>query len=137
VANSFSVTASNMTVTLTVNGTVQTNKLTLTGIQVQATEGGAVPASGAILRSSSNPGSAAVTGLTNDVTAFGSLSQAIGVLRLFTILPGQSFTDAATVSASGISGTPAAQAAGTAFNLVELVDRKSTRLNSVTVASRM
>jgi len=87
VVNSFSVTSSNLTVNLTVSGTVQTNRLTLTNLQMQATEGGAVPSSGTILRTTANPGTAAITGITSGSTSFGALSQAVGALRLFTILP--------------------------------------------------
>jgi uncharacterized repeat protein (TIGR01451 family) len=59
--------------------------------------------------------------VSNDVTNFGSLSQALGALRLFVLLPGQSLTDGSSVASSGISGSPANQAAGVAFNLAELV----------------
>src|SRR6185369_7264197 len=46
---------------------------------------------------------------------------AVGALRLFVVLPGQSLTDGATVASSGIAGAAPNQAAGVAFNLVELV----------------
>src|ERR1043166_8410258 len=121
VVNSFSVTASNLTVNLTVTGTAQTNSLTLTNIQVQAIEGGALPSSGTMLRTTGNPGTATITGITSGSTTFGALSQAVGALRLFTVLPGQLFTDAGSVAASGISGAALAQTAGTAFNLPQLV----------------
>src|SRR5439155_1273838 len=61
--NSLSVTSSNVTVNLTITGTGQINSLTLSGIQVQATEGGNVPGSGNIFRSAGNPGTATVTGI--------------------------------------------------------------------------
>jgi uncharacterized repeat protein (TIGR01451 family) len=121
VVNSFSVTASNLTVNLTVTGTAQTNSLTLTNIQVQAIEGGALPSSGTMLRTTGNPGTATITGITSGSTTFAALSQAVGALRLFTVLPGQLFTDAGSVAASGISGAALAQTAGTAFNLPQLV----------------
>src|SRR5207248_11369281 len=83
--NSITVTASNITVNLTASGTGQINNLTISGIQVQATEGGNLPASGAILRTAANPGTATVSGITTDSTSFGSLSQAIGALRLYVV----------------------------------------------------
>jgi uncharacterized repeat protein (TIGR01451 family) len=115
------ITASSITVNITVNATARLDNLTISGIQVQAIEGGSLPAAGNILRSSANPGTAVIVGMTNDVTNFGSLSQALGALRLQVVLPGQTFTDGSTVAASGISGAPPSQAAGVAFNLVELV----------------
>ena len=115
------VTASSITINITVNAVARLDNLTLGGIQVQATEGGNLPAAGSILRSSVNPGTAVIVGMTNDVTNFGSLSLALGALRLHVVLPGQSFSDGSTVAASGISGAAANQAAGAAFNLVELV----------------
>src|SRR5689334_10527792 len=77
------ITASSITINITVNATAQRDLLTLGGIQVQAVDGGTLPASGNILRSSANPGTATIVGVSNDVTNFGSLSQAIGALRLF------------------------------------------------------
>jgi uncharacterized repeat protein (TIGR01451 family) len=115
------ITASTITINITVNATAQRDLLTLSGIQVQAVEGGTLPASGNILRSSANPGTATIVGVSNDVTNFGSLSQAIGALRLFVVLPGQSLTDGATVASSGIAGAAPNQVAGVAFNLTELV----------------
>src|SRR6266480_2333075 len=50
--NSTTVTASNITVNFDVGGTAQINSLTISGIQVQATEAGNVPGSGSILRTS-------------------------------------------------------------------------------------
>ena len=102
--SSTTVTASNITVNFDVSGTGQINSLTISGIQVQTTEGGNVPGAGNILRTSGNPGNATVNGITNDATSLGSLSQAVGALRLYVVLPGQTFTDAATLAASGISG---------------------------------
>src|ERR1044072_2781275 len=115
------VSATEITVNLTVSATARLDNLTLSGIQVQAVEGGALPVAGNILRSSANPGTATIVGVTNDATNFGSLSQAAGALRLFVVLPGQSFTDGSTVAASGVSGAAPNQAAGVAFNLSELV----------------
>jgi hypothetical protein len=115
------ITASTITINITVNATARLDNLTLSGIQVQAVEGGTLPGSGNMLRTSANPGTATIVGVSNDVTNFGSLSQAVGALRLFVVLPGQSLTDGATVASSGIAGAAPNQAAGVAFNLVELV----------------
>src|SRR5438105_3694122 len=87
--NSITVTASNLTANFSVNGTAQVNTLTISGIQVQANEGGVLPDSGTIFRTAANPGTATLTGIANNSTSFGSLSQAIGALRLFAVLPGQ------------------------------------------------
>ncbi len=119
--NSTTVTATTITVNYDITNTSQINNITISGIQVQATEGGSIPASGNILRTSGNPGTATITGVTNGTTNFGSLSQAVGALRLYVVLPGQTFTDAATLAASGITGTPTAQTAGTSFNITNLV----------------
>jgi len=115
------ITASTITINITVNATARLDNLTLSGIQVQAVEGGILPVSGNMLRTTANPGTATIVGVSNDVTNFGSLSQALGALRLFVVLPGQSLTDGATVASSGIAGVAPNQAAGVAFNLVELV----------------
>ncbi|HXJ65850.1 MAG TPA: Ig-like domain-containing protein, partial [Actinomycetota bacterium] len=115
------ITASSITINITVTAAARLDNLTLGGIQVQAVEGGTLPVSGNMLRTSANPGTATIVGVSNDVTNFGSLSQAVGALRLFVVLPGQSLTDGATVASSGIAGAAPNQAAGVAFNLVELV----------------
>ncbi|TMQ60533.1 MAG: Ig-like domain repeat protein [Candidatus Eisenbacteria bacterium] len=115
------ITASSITINITVNAAARLDNLTLGGIQVQAIEGGALPAAGNILRSSVNAGTATIVGVINDVTNFGSLSLASGALRLHVVLPGQSFVDGSTVASSGIIGVAASQAAGVSFNLVELV----------------
>src|SRR5439155_26469181 len=49
-AASISVTSSTLTVTLSVGGTSSLDTLTIIGVQVQATNGGALPSSGNILR---------------------------------------------------------------------------------------
>ena len=116
-----SVSSSAITVTIWVNGVNFIDTLTISNIQARATDGGNIPASGNILRSSANPGAAGIAGITNDSTNFASLSQTVGALRLYVVLPGQTFTDGATLVSSGISGAPTAQTAGTAFAIVNLV----------------
>src|SRR5207247_10217846 len=110
-AASIAVTSSNITLTLTISGVNKIDALTISGIQVQATEAGNLPAAGNILRTSVNPGTAVITGITPDATSFGALSQGIGALRLFVVLPGQTFTDTNTVAASRLTGTAADQPA--------------------------
>ena len=95
--------------------------MTISNIQVQATEGGNVPAAGTILRTSANPGTAIIAGITPDATSFGALSQTVGALRLYTVLPGQTFTDTNTVVGSGITGIAADQTAGSSFTIPALV----------------
>jgi hypothetical protein len=73
--NSINVVAGSITVTIT-SGSQPNSKsiITLSGIQVQSIDGNTTPATGNILRTSGNPGTAVITGITNDVTNFGSLS---------------------------------------------------------------
>ncbi|MGH8764159.1 MAG: DUF2341 domain-containing protein, partial [Burkholderiales bacterium] len=55
-----------------------------------------------------------------DITLYGismgALAEVIGASSMYTVLPGQTFT-----ACSGVSGTPANQTAGVAFNLTSLV----------------
>jgi Bacterial Ig-like domain (group 3)/YDG domain len=120
-ASAITVAAGTITVTLTVSGTGNRDTLTISNIQVQATEGGNPSATGSILRTSANPGTASIAGIVNDSTSFGSLSASAGALRLFTVLAGQVLTASGTVSARGISGSPSAQTAGMVFTINELV----------------
>jgi pectate lyase len=72
------IASSTITLTLTVSATTKTDILTIIGVQIRSTEGGNLPASGNILRTAANPGTATITGITNNSTNFGSLSQVIG-----------------------------------------------------------
>ncbi len=74
-APTISVTTSTITINIIVSGTTKTDTLTISGIQVQALDKDNIPASGNILRTASNPGTATMTGIVNDSTNFGSLSQ--------------------------------------------------------------
>src|SRR5262249_5286955 len=67
------------------------------GIQVRATDGHALPSSGNILRTSGNPGTATINGITNDVTSFGALSQVVGAAAKF------GFTTAAQTIEAGVT----------------------------------
>src|ERR1043166_193799 len=83
---SIAVPSSNLTVTLTVaSGANGVDVLTISGIRAQATEGGSIPASGNILRTSADPGTATITGITNGSTDFGALSQSVEISRLYVV----------------------------------------------------
>ena len=93
--NSISVTASTITVTYTRTKANSSNaSLTISGIQVRSTNGSILPNSGSILRTAANPGTGSITGITNGVTNFGSLSQVVGVKNklAFTTQPSSSVT---------------------------------------------
>ncbi|HEU0010069.1 MAG TPA: hypothetical protein VFT34_09670, partial [Verrucomicrobiae bacterium] len=82
-----SLTASNLTINIIVGGTAQINHLTISGLQVQATNGAAVPSSGNIYRATGNPGTATINGITTTSNGsgsggsnFGSLSQVAGAV---------------------------------------------------------
>src|SRR5262249_26059401 len=103
-----SVTASTITVTLSGSTAgAKTDSLTISGIQVQATDGSALPSTGQIYRKTSNAGTATLSGVTTTATtdrsggtSFHALSQAAGGPK--TIL----FTTAAqTIERTVTSGT--------------------------------
>src|SRR5215212_10047095 len=119
--NSITVTATTITVNISVTGITQLNTLSIKGIEVRATDGANVPGSGNILRTVANPGTATIAGIVNGTTNFGSLSQVAGAInKLIVTLPGQTFTDGSTVATSGNSGTPTAQTVGTSFNISKI-----------------
>jgi len=116
-APTISITSSTITVSFKVSGTTKTDILTVSGIQVRPTDGANIPSSGNILKTG---GTATITGI-DGTTNFGSLSQVVGaVSKLVVTLPGQTFADGSTVAASGNTGTPTAQTAGTSFNISNL-----------------
>src|SRR5207237_8811911 len=84
---------------LSVGGTAKKNKLTISGIQVRASNGSALPSSGDILRTSANPGTASINGITNNVTSFASLSQVAGAAAKF------SFTTAPLTLEAGVTSS--------------------------------
>jgi len=92
-----SLTPSTLTLNIIVGGTAQLNHLTISGLQVQATNGAAVPSTGNIYRATGNPGFATINGITTTSNGngsggsnFGSLALVAGaVVRLgFTTQPG-------------------------------------------------
>jgi MSHA biogenesis protein MshQ len=106
---SAAVTATTITVSVRRTSRSSThNSLTWSGIQVRPTAH-CPPASGTISAS----GTSSFTPATPDL---GDLAEVAGARRMYTVLPAQSFG-----ACSGVSGTPASQVAGVAFNLVSLV----------------
>ena len=85
VVNSVTVTASTITLNLTVIDNKRGDTLTIIGVQVQAIDGAALPSAGNILRTSGNPGTAVIAGITNNVTSFGSLSQVVGAAKTLVV----------------------------------------------------
>ena len=125
------VSSTTITVTYSITSTSKADVLTISLIQVQAIEGGAISSSGSIYRATgAGGGTATISGITttanadgsgSGVTNFGSLTQVVGAInKLLVTLPGETFTDAATKAASGNSGTVTAQTAGTAFNIPKI-----------------
>ena len=76
-SSSISVVSSNITITYSVSGIGHDDRMTISGIQVQATDKNNIPGAGNILRTTVNPGTGIIGGITNGTTNFGSLSQAI------------------------------------------------------------
>src|SRR5882724_869233 len=111
-----SVSASNITVTLTVAGTSETNSVTISGIKAQATDGAALPSAGNILRTSANPGTAAIAGIINDTTNFGSLSQVAGAAKALLVQ-----TQPSSIAIAGVAFTQQP--------VIEIVDQFGNRLS--------
>ncbi len=106
---SAAVTATTITVRVRRTSRSSThNSLTWSGIQLRPTAHCAL-SSGDITESGSSSFALSSPNL-------GTLSEVIGATRMYTVLPGQSFA-----ACSGVSGTPASQLTGVAFNLVSLV----------------
>ena len=80
------ITNNTIIVGLNVSGTNFPDTLTISGIQVQAINKTSLPSAGNILRTSSDPGTEAIAGITNDSTNFGSLSQIDTVAPVITLL---------------------------------------------------
>ncbi len=88
-ADSIAVTASTITATYTRSKKdSSTASLTISGIQVRATSGAVIPASGSIFQTGGT--GAAIVGITLNSTNFGSLSQVVGAASklAFTTQPG-------------------------------------------------
>ena len=108
-SNTATVTATTITIDVAQTSRFNTqNSLTWSGIEVRPTAGCAL-ASGNITESGTSS-------FTLSSASLGTLTEVIGATRMYTVLPGQSFT-----ACSGVSGSPTGQSAGAAFNLVSLV----------------
>ena len=107
-----SVTASQITFSVTsASASGVTCSLTWQNVRIRPTAGTPL-ASGNITKT----GTSTMTGVTNSVTNFGTLTEVAGaVANIIVTLPGQTFT-----SGSGNSGTPTAQTAGQSFAITKL-----------------
>jgi hypothetical protein len=106
------VTGTTITVTYSAGANLIGNKITISGLLVQATAK-TVLASANIFRSAASTGS--ITGVSGS-TNFGSLSQIGGAyVKLQLLLPGET---AAPATASGKTGTPTTPIAGTGLNVI-------------------
>ncbi len=111
-----SVTATLITLQMTISGTSNSDLVTIAGVQVRANEGGNIPTAANIARG----GTATISGCASGAI-LANLSQAAGVInKLVITLPGQGFSDASLFSTSGNSGTPTAQTAGVAFAITKI-----------------
>src|SRR6266404_7641518 len=78
-AASISIGSSSLTVTFSVSGTAKFDTLTISGLQVQALDGSLDRMNtGYILNLSSNPGTAVIAGVGQDLTTFGLLNTVPG-----------------------------------------------------------
>jgi hypothetical protein len=73
-AATISVTASDLTITFSVNGTDKLDTMTIGGLQVQALDGANLGAADYIRNLFDNPGTAYIVGIEEDYTTFGLLS---------------------------------------------------------------
>ena len=105
-----------ITIGLTVGNSTRKNTLTISGVEVMATDGGNVPGNGNITRG----GTAIIAGCPAGAT-LGSLSQTYGAIKeLVVTLPGQTFSDAITYATSGNAGTPSNAFSGTSFTITKI-----------------
>ncbi|HSU54486.1 MAG TPA: hypothetical protein VLT36_10530, partial [Candidatus Dormibacteraeota bacterium] len=128
-----------ITATFTVSGTGSKNDvLTIgnTGLQVRPVQAAPLPAALHLYRPSSGGGTATIAGVTTSTDGssgsnFGSLSEAAGsFVKLQLLMPGETASPGA---ASGKTGSPTAEIAGTAFNVT--VNGVDTNWNVVPGAS--
>ncbi|MES2410666.1 MAG: YDG domain-containing protein [Bacteroidota bacterium] len=117
-AISINVTISSIIVTYSTNNDNRTDTITISGIQVRATDGANLPGSGNMLFSAlTSP----ISGIAAGTTTAGSLSQVVGAMKYLVVtLPGQTFNDGSTLAGSGNTGTVTAQIVGTSFSITKL-----------------
>jgi hypothetical protein len=114
--------SSTLTITYSTSGQKNLDTLVIgaTGLQVRPTRAGPVAAGRHIYRPDSGGGSASIDGITTSTDGssgsnFGTLTEvAAAFAQVQVLLPGET---AAPGTATGKSGTPSSQTAGTAFNV--------------------
>jgi len=111
------VTTSNLTVTMTVKGTALRDIVTISNIQVQALSHTNLTA-GKVVRTTANPGTATIAGITAGSTSFGTLTQVPGALSGFAVTaanlsPVAGVADALTIKAVDQFGNTIKQYSGT------------------------
>src|SRR5690242_13711658 len=70
--SSYTITAATITINFTVGATNKIDILTISGLKISGTNSATGPSN--ILRTSANPGTATIAGITNGVTNFGTLT---------------------------------------------------------------
>ena len=111
-----SITADTVFIPFTISGTNQWDAITISGLQVIASDGANVPNTQNLYPIITG----SINGLTG-TTSLGVISQAVGTrIKMVVTLPGESFTDGTTLASSGNTGTPTTQTVGVAFNLLKL-----------------
>lgn len=111
-----SITASLITIQATIASVLNSDILTISGVEVRAIEGGNIPNTANITRG----GSAMIIGCSAGAV-LANLSQTAGNIdQLVITLPGQTYSDANIASTSGNSGSPTAQTSGTAFTITKI-----------------
>ena len=119
ISKSITVTANTIIINYTTNTANNIDILTISGIQIQCSNGADVPGTGELLFTSVSP---SISGIINNVTSAGSLSQIAGDPgKLAIILPGQVYIDGSTVSGTGVSGNPVPQISCVAFNIGKIL----------------
>ncbi|MBK8363855.1 MAG: hypothetical protein IPL24_09260 [Bacteroidetes bacterium] len=126
-----SKTSTIITVQFNVTGTTLADVLTISGIQVWATDGAKQSVNGNITRG----GTATIAGCAAGAN-LGTLRTTVGATRLVVTLPGQTLTDATTFAGSGFTGTPSTRTANTSFSLTRITacDQFYNRITTYTGA---
>ena len=111
-----SKTSTVITIKFDVTGTTKSDVLTIGGIKVMASEGGNTGVTVTLTRG----GTSVIAGSSSGAN-LGSLSEAVGVGRLVVVHSGQTFTNANTFAASGLTGSVTSQISRTAFSISKIV----------------
>ncbi len=110
-----SKTSTVITVQFNVTGTTLSDVLTVTGVQVRATDGAKQSVAGNLTAG----GTATIAGCAAGAN-LGTLRTTVGVARLVVTLPGQTLTDATTFAGSGFTGSPSVRTATTSFSITRI-----------------